>query len=51
MDQSMIDPISPQLEVVIYGYFVVVAGIGGYLHVRLWKAWRRNRRGERASPN
>ena len=50
MIRSMVDTIPPHLEGLIYGYFLVVAGIGGYLNLRLWSAWRR-RRGERPSPN
>lgn len=46
----MIEPIPPHLEVVIYGYFAVVAGIGGYLHLKIWNAWQRNR-GENTTPN
>ncbi|WP_174811742.1 hypothetical protein [Salinadaptatus halalkaliphilus] len=38
----MIDPVSVHLEAAIYLYFVLVAGVGCYFHVRLWLASRRS---------
>ncbi|WP_170972314.1 hypothetical protein [Natronorubrum halophilum] len=35
--------VSLLVETIIYGYFVVVAALGCYLHGRLWIAYRQNR--------
>ncbi|SDQ20785.1 hypothetical protein [Natronobacterium texcoconense] len=36
MDPVALPAVPPAVELAIYGYFVLVAAIGCYLHGRLW---------------
>ncbi|WP_049889276.1 hypothetical protein [Natronolimnohabitans innermongolicus] len=46
----MLESVPPYVETAIYGYFVLVAAIGCYLHGRYWLAARRTRGRDRDQP-
>ncbi|ELY46867.1 hypothetical protein [Natronorubrum tibetense] len=44
----MLESVPPLVETAIYGYFLLVAAIGCYLHGRLWISARSRNRDELA---